>query len=214
MPNLIFQPHENYGQTPLPSVTSFVPTSTVPSTTTTTTPSTIPVPSTPSPLSSGTVLSISLLFRTFPILNRYYTVFTFIRECKNKAKLNTEHSHHVEAYSPQSVFDGRTSVASDDSRGTVMNYHQSAHSVRSANGDVINANVNNLNNHSVSQQCHQQGHQQGQQQYQQPKHQLPHPLQRPQQATSQSQINTQVQKKNPLCRQPSGSTGINGGGTI
>ena len=130
---------------------------------------------------------------------------------KNRWKQNTEHSHHVEAYSPQSVFDGRTSVASDDSRGTVMNYHQSAHSVRSANGDVIsvntnvtNANVANVNNVNVNSHQHQCP-----QQY--PKHQLPHPLQRPNptQTTNQSQINTQVQKKNPLSRQPSGSTGMN-----
>ena len=107
------------------------------------------------------------------------------------------------------MFDGRTSVASDDSRGTVMNYHQSAHSVRSANGDVIsvntnvtNANVANVNNVNVNSHQHQ-----CQQQY--PKHQLPHPLQRPNPTTSQSQINTQVQKKNPLSRQPSGSTGKN-----
>ena len=68
-PKIIFQPHENYGQTPLPSVTSFVPTSTpmpptIPSTTVPSTASTIPstmpstMPSTPSPLSSGKVLDL------------------------------------------------------------------------------------------------------------------------------------------------------------
>ena len=58
IPKIIFQPHENYGQTPLPSVTSFVPTSTpmpstIPSTTTTTSTMASTIPSTPSPLSSG-----------------------------------------------------------------------------------------------------------------------------------------------------------------
>ena len=74
-----------------------------------------------------------------------------------------------------------------------MNYHQSGQQ-SVANCDVTNG--------QPQQQCHQQ-------QYQQPKHQLPHPLQRPgnQTPASQSQINTQVQKKNPLSRQPSGSTG-------
>ena len=76
-----------------------------------------------------------------------------------------------------------------------MNYHQSAQQ-SVANCDVINGN---------NQQQQQQ--QQCQQHYQQPKHQLPHPLQRPNPTASQSQINTQVQKKNPLSRQPSGSTG-------
>ena len=94
IPKIIFQPHENYGQTPLPSVTSFVPTSTpmpstIPSTTTTSTMAST-IPSTPSPLSSGiSFRSLDFFFfghhRKLPMfeLNRNRTEYRTFSSCRS-----------------------------------------------------------------------------------------------------------------------------------